>query len=76
MTKPNNNTRVQLELPEQSYERLKSLKAKTEATTYAEVIRNAMRVYEALVNEADKGGVVYVKRPGGEELPVFALPGK
>jgi hypothetical protein len=42
-------TRVQLEMPPQAMERLQRLKDKTEAASYAEVIRNALRVFEALV---------------------------
>ena len=34
-------TRVQLEMPPQAMERLQRLKEKTEAASYAEVIRNA-----------------------------------
>ncbi|HEY4125399.1 MAG TPA: ribbon-helix-helix protein, CopG family, partial [Rhizomicrobium sp.] len=44
-------TRVQLEMPPQAMERLTRLKEKTEAASYAEVIRNALRLYEALVDE-------------------------
>jgi Arc/MetJ-type ribon-helix-helix transcriptional regulator len=39
-------TRVQLELPEPSMERLKALKDKTEAASYAEVIKNSLRFDE------------------------------
>jgi len=44
-------TRVQLEMPPQAMERLTKLKEKTEAASYAEVIRNALRLFEALVEE-------------------------
>ena len=40
-------TRVQLEMPPQAMERLQKLKDRTEAASYAEVIRNALRLYEA-----------------------------
>ena len=43
-------TRVQLELPEPSMERLKRLKEVTEASGYSEVIRNALKTYEALLD--------------------------
>lgn len=65
------STRVQLELPEQSYTRLKNLVAKTEAASYAEVIRNALRLYEAAVKEASEGGSVFVRRQDGTEIAVF-----
>jgi hypothetical protein len=60
-------TRVQLELPESSMERLKALKDKTEAASYAEVIRNSLRLYEALVGEAESGNEVLIKSPDGDE---------
>jgi Ribbon-helix-helix protein, copG family len=60
-------TRVQLELPESSMERLKALKDKTEAASYAEVIRNSLRLYEALIGEAEGGNKVMVKSSEGGE---------
>lgn len=62
-------TRVQLELPPQAMERLQQLKDKTEAASYAEVIRNALRLYEALIQEADRGAEFQVKQPDGEAVP-------
>jgi len=61
-------TRVQLELPPQAMERLQRLKDKTEAASYAEVIRNALRVLEALVDEHEKGSAFSLKRPDGETV--------
>jgi ribbon-helix-helix CopG family protein len=60
-------TRVQLELPESSFERLKSLRDKTEASSYAEVMKNALRLYEALIAEAEGGNEICVKRSDGKE---------
>ncbi len=59
-------TRVQLELPPQAMERLQRLKDRTEAASYAEVIRNALRLFEALVEEHEKGSDFFLKRPDGE----------
>jgi len=61
-------TRVQLELPPQAMERLHRLKDKTEAASYAEVIRNALRLLEALVDEHEKGSEFALKRPDGETV--------
>lgn len=61
-------TRVQLELPESSMERLKVLREKTEASSYAEVIKNSLRLYEALIKEAEGGNQVYIKGKDGEEV--------
>jgi Arc/MetJ-type ribon-helix-helix transcriptional regulator len=61
-------TRVQLELPESSMERLRALREKTEASSYAEVIKNSLRLYEALIKEAEGGNQVYVKDKDGTEV--------
>ncbi|MBX3494471.1 MAG: ribbon-helix-helix protein, CopG family [Parvibaculum sp.] len=62
-------TRVQLEMPPQAMERLQQLKDKTEAASYAEVIRNALRLYEALIAEAERGAEFQVKEPDGVAVP-------
>lgn len=62
-------TRVQLELPPQAMERLQRLKDKTEASSYAEVIRNALRLYEALIGEAERGSEFAVKGADGAFTP-------
>lgn len=67
----NGKTRVQLDLPPTSMERLRVLREKTEAGNYAEVLRNALRLYEALVSEAEKGGDVLVRDKEGKETRVF-----
>jgi Arc/MetJ-type ribon-helix-helix transcriptional regulator len=59
-------TRVQLEMPPQAMERLQKLKDRTEAASYAEVIRNALRLFEALVDEHAKGSEFSLKRADGE----------
>lgn len=61
-------TRVQLEMPAQAMERLSRLKERSEAASYAEVVRNALRLYEALADEYDKGAEFFVKRADGESV--------
>jgi hypothetical protein len=60
-------TRVQLELPQSSFERLKNLRYKTEASSYAEVMKNALRLYEALIAETESGNEICIKRADGKE---------
>ncbi len=60
-------TRVQLELPESSMERLRALRERTEAASYAEVMKNALRLYEALIKEAESGNQVCIKSNDGSE---------
>jgi len=62
-------TRVQLEMPPQAMERLQRLKERTEAASYAEVIRNALRLYEAMVAEAEQGREFAIKSPDGVIAP-------
>jgi hypothetical protein len=62
--------RVQMDLPPKSVERLKRLQELTEAASYAEVMRNALRVYEALILEAEQGNEILIKR----KKEVTALP--
>ena len=61
-------TRVQLEMPPQAMDRLQRLKDRTEAASYAEVIRNALRLFEALVEEHEKGAEFSLKRADGETI--------
>lgn len=65
--------RVQFDLPEQSMDRLQRLKLKTEAASYAEVMKNALRLYEAVVIEAEAGNIFFVRLPNGssKEYLVF-----
>ena len=61
-------TRVQLEMPPQAMVLLHKLKDRTEAASYAEVIRNALRLFEALVEEHEKGAEFSLKRADGETV--------
>jgi hypothetical protein len=67
-------TRVQLELPPRSFERLKRVKETTEAASYAEVFKNAIRLYEAMIKESQGGAKFFIKRGGSATVvpyPVF-----
>jgi len=60
---------VQLELPEKSMERLTALKDATEAASYAEVIKNALRLYEAVISETENGSEFLIMRKDGTVAP-------
>jgi hypothetical protein len=65
--------RVQMDMPERSVARLKALQERTEAVSYAEVIKNALRVYEVIVEQIDNGGEVLIRKDGvTERLGVFS----
>jgi hypothetical protein len=67
-------TRVQLELPQKSMDRLRKLKDITEAGSYAEVLKNALRLYEAVISEVNQGNEIMIKDKSGEvrPYPVFS----
>jgi len=71
--KAKNTTRVQMELPEKSMQRLAALKDKTEASSYAEVLKNALRLYESLIDEVESGKTLCVKDKEGNvsEYKIF-----
>ncbi len=61
--------RVQFDLPPRSMERLNTLKRKTEATSYAEVVKNALRLYEALIEETEAGKQFLIRDAAGVVSP-------
>lgn len=65
-------TRVQLELAASSMTRLSELKDKTEATSYAEVVKNSLRLYEDIIKKQDEGYTFLLKKDGKEvEYRIF-----
>lgn len=62
-------TRVQLDLPPRSMQRLTAMKDKTEAASYAEVVRRALQVYEDLVNQIDQGNEFMIRKENGDTYP-------
>ena len=61
--------RVQFDLPPRSMDRLNVLKTKTEASSYVEVIKNALRLYEALIEETESGKQFFVRDENGAMIP-------
>lgn len=69
-------TRIQILMPSASVDRLVAIKDTIEAASVAEVVRRAIRLYEALLAEEREGGEVYIRRSrgGGDViLPVSYL---
>lgn len=58
--------RIQLDFPPKAVRRLKVLKIRTEAASYAEVFKNALRVYEAMIDEAEAGREFLTRDKDGE----------
>jgi IS1 family transposase len=69
MTTPPTKNRVPFDLPPRSMERLNALKRKTEASSYAEVVKDALRLYEALIEDTDAGKQVLVRNAAGVVSP-------
>jgi hypothetical protein len=61
--------RVQLDFAPRSMERLNMLKTKTEASSYAEVVKNALRLYEALIEESESGKQFLTRDANGVVSP-------
>lgn len=68
-------TRVQMELPAAAMERLKQLRDKTEASSYAEVTKNAYRLYDRFVDMSLAGNTFMIKERDGQirEVEFFVL---
>lgn len=62
--------RVQLDFPPRAMERLNTLKAKTEASSYAEVVKNALRLYQALIEEDENGKQFLTRDKNGVVTPL------
>jgi hypothetical protein len=63
--------RIQMDMPETSIIRLKRLQEVTEAASYAEVMKNALRLYEAMIQEVDGGADILIRR--GDEIEKLAI---
>ena len=68
----NAKQRIQFDFTPESMTRLENLKEKTDATTKAEVVRNALRLYEWFVSQVDPNNIVEIKDKEGETL--FKIP--
>ena len=58
--------RIQFEFSAEAFERLEKLKEATKASSYAEVVRDALRVYEWVVEETNEGNDIGAIR--GKEI--------
>ena len=62
--KKNGKHRINLELSEVTNEQLERLVQRANAETRTEVIRNALRIYDFLLELEEKGGQALIKRDG------------
>lgn len=65
--------RLQIDISENSFERLKSLKDKSDASSYAEVTNKAYRVYDFFVNAQIEGKEIKLIDAKGHETLIEFL---
>lgn len=66
--------KIQFEFSPDALRRLEDLKMQVDASTWAEVVRNALRVYEWMVTEIDPNYTLEIQDEQGR--PVFRIPAK
>ena len=60
-----NTVRLNLVMPKRTLERIEALIDKTEATSKADVVRDALRFYEAMVNDVIDGKAILSRDKNG-----------
>lgn len=71
-TNDERNVRIQILVPPKSAERLDRLVTETESASVAEVVRNAIRLYETVI-DAEKTGRPIFQRIDGQMVPVLTM---
>ena len=66
--------KIQFDFSPDALKRLETLKTRVDAATMAEVIRNALKVYEWMVDRIDPNYTLEIQDEKGE--PVFRIPAK
>jgi hypothetical protein len=74
ITKTSIKQRIQFDFTPEALKRLEDLKEQVEASTKAEVIRNALKLYEWFVAEVDPEYILEIKDKAGNI--VFRIPAK
>jgi hypothetical protein len=65
----NYKNRVQFDVSKRSMDRLALLKEKTEASSYAEVVKHALKLYDGLIEETERGSEFLVRDRYGNIAP-------
>jgi len=60
---------LQIDIGQRSFERLQRLKERTEVSKYGDVIADALRLYEAVVEDVLEGNEVLTRKDDGTEIP-------
>jgi hypothetical protein len=64
--KPPGKSRVQLDLQPRTMAMLNELKEKTDAASYAEVFKNAMKLYDGIIAEIERGNTFLIRDSDGK----------
>lgn len=72
-TEASDSTTLKLEVPKQTLERLEALRAKVEAPDIGGVTKNAWRLYESMVDEAEAGSEFFIKRKGSSDVEPYEV---
>jgi hypothetical protein len=59
-------SRVQLDLTPRAMALLTELKEKTDAASYAEVFKNAMKLYDGIISEVERGSEFLIRDKDGK----------
>jgi hypothetical protein len=59
-------SRVQLDLSARAMAQLAELKDKTDAASYAEVFKNAMKLYDGIISEIEQGATFLIRDKDGK----------
>jgi len=74
MTKTNAKQRVQFDFSQEALKRLEIMQERLDASTKAEVVRNALKLYEWLTTEVNPDSTIEVKDKEGNTT--FRIPVK
>ena len=66
-------TRLQLELGPEAYARLQRLKQNTDAASYSEVAKNALKLYATMVDRIAAGGQFCTRDARGNITELYIL---
>jgi hypothetical protein len=74
ITKENTKQRVQFDFSPEALQRLEDLKDKVDSSTKAEVVRNALKLYEWFATQVDPSSVIEIRDQNDNIL--FRIPAK
>lgn len=72
--KINTKQRVQFDFSQEALKRLEEMQERLDAPTKAEVVRNALKLYEWFINEVDSNAIIEIQDKDGKLL--FRIPAK